>query len=203
MPIALLSGFDCWGGSAVNTSWAAVEAAAPSLAPGWTVRKVMLPVSWTRGPVELAAAWSADVGAVIACGMADITAIHVEQIAINLTGPGLADVDGLPPPSPWVIPDGPPAYFSGLPVTSLCEAMLKSHIPAVKSPHCGTYLCDFIFYWLMHKIHSERLGIPGGFLHIPSPASRLDPATLARGVAIATELSVARAPSGQCEKNPL
>jgi pyroglutamyl-peptidase len=193
MPVALLSGFDVWGDHATNSSWEAVKAANPVLPSGWRLRKVKLPVSWEKCYMKLAEVWSPEVGAVIACGMAATDAIRVEKIAINLTDPDACDADGQTAPSAFVIPDTPAAYYSGLPVAGIFDALTKEGIPVEMSSHCGTYLCNFIFYSIMHRIELGGLRIPGGFLHVPSPGRSIgdDIEQLARAVAIATEASVA------------
>lgn len=180
------------GGCSVNSSWEAVNAAAPKLPSGWAARKVKLPVSWRRCDEVLAEAWTPEVGAVIACGMAPITALHLERIAINLTTPSPKDVDGQPPSSEFVIPGAPPAYFSALPIAEIHQALTSENIPVKLSANCGAYLCNFVFYQIVHKIHSERLDIPAGFIHVPdtqrADAPRMD--TLVKGLEIAVETTL-------------
>lgn len=192
MPVALLSGFDIWGEHSSNSSWVAVQAANPALPAGWSVRKVKLPVSWNQCYVKLAEAWSHDVGAVIALGMAATDTIRLEQIAINLTDPEAHDVEDHTPLSKYVIPEAPAAYYSGLPLSGIYDALTKDGIPVEISSHGGTYLCNFIFYSIMNRIAADNLHIPGGFLHVPSPGQGIGDniEQLARAVEITVKTTI-------------
>ena len=83
-----------------------------------------------------------------------------------------------------VVPGGPAAYFSSLPVKAALEALRAAGIPSEVSQTAGTYVCNHIFYALMHALHTQgsdagtaatgtadtRAGAPatrGGFIHVP------------------------------------
>lgn len=192
MPILLLAGFDLFGGCSVNTSWEVVKRATPQLPLDWSIRIVKLPVSWRRCNDLLREAWTSEVGAVIACGMAAINALHLERIAINLTTPEPKDVDGQAPPSEFVIPGAPPAYFSALPIVAIHQALKSENVPVKLSADCGTYLCNFIFYSVLHTIHSQGLNIPAGFIHIPNTQRPASPPLdrLVKGLERAVEITL-------------
>jgi pyroglutamyl-peptidase len=40
-------------------------------------------------------------------------------------------------------------------------------IPAVASRDAGGYLCNYLFYGLMHLLAAEDSGAIGGFVHVP------------------------------------
>jgi pyroglutamyl-peptidase len=195
MPVVLLSGMGLWGDWETNPSWDAVQKASPTLPDGWEVRKVKLTVSWKRCSEPLDAAWTPDVGAVIGFGMAakGEKTIRVERVAVNLANPEVRDVDGQLPPSEDVVPLGPAGYFRGLPVHSIHDALKQEGIPARLTAHAGTFTCNYIYYWIMHRITSDGLTIPGGFIHFPRLDEEGAPAldALVRAVAIITETSVA------------
>jgi pyroglutamyl-peptidase len=92
-----------------------------------------------------------------------------------------------------VLPGGPAAYWATLPVTRIVSALVEAGVPAAASSDAGGFVCNHLFYGLMHLIASERPDIRGGFVHLPclpqqvagsgGPSMGLD--TLARAVEIA------------------
>ncbi|MGO4781780.1 pyroglutamyl-peptidase I, partial [Lysobacter sp. 2RAB21] len=71
-----------------------------------------------------------------------------------------------------VIAGGPAAYFATLPVKAMLAALGEAGIPAEISQTAGTYVCNQVFYGLMHALSARGdAGVRGGFIHIPySPA---------------------------------
>lgn len=67
-----------------------------------------------------------------------------------------------------IITDAPAAYFSTLPLHAMLSALITAGIPAELSLSAGTYLCNQVFYTLMHTIVTENLGIQAGFIHLPA-----------------------------------
>ena len=73
-----------------------------------------------------------------------------------------------------VVDGGPAAYFSTLPVKAALAALLASGIPAEVSQTAGTYVCNHVFYGLMHTLR-HRPGTRGGFVHVPYEPGQLPP----------------------------
>lgn len=166
MRTLLITGFDIWPGVSNNSSWIAVSNSQP--AGNFHVKKIQLPVSWARAVPTLMDHLDDDVAAVVAFGMARNTAwVQVEQIAINLTDLQADDADGRRPANGFVVPQGPPAYWSGLPAHRLVETLNLSGIPARLSPFAGTFLCNFVFYSMMDWLNKLDRNISGGFVHLP------------------------------------
>jgi pyroglutamyl-peptidase len=126
-----------------------------------------MPVSWVQAPLLLESLLTPDVEAVVCFGMTGGNEILVERLASNLIIPSLTVADGLPHTSEHVCPDGPPAYYTGLPVHAILSALRSSSIPCNTSLWAGPHTCNFIFYWLMHYIAQHRPGVIGGFIHVP------------------------------------
>src|SRR5262249_6753871 len=66
-----------------------------------------------------------------------------------------------------IVEGGPAAYFSTLPVRAITDRLIEARIPAAISNSAGTYLCNRLFYSVMHKIASENPAVIGGFIHVP------------------------------------
>jgi len=66
-----------------------------------------------------------------------------------------------------IVPDGPLAYQSTLPLLQMREALRQRGIPAIISNHAGNYVCNHVFYLARHEV--ERLGNGSlcGFIHVP------------------------------------
>ncbi len=105
---------------------------------------------------------------VLCVGQADgCTELCIERVAINLDDAGIPDNAGAQPIDQSIVPDGPTAYFSTLPIKAIVQALHTSGIPAVVSNSAGTYVCNHVFYGLLHAASSNPLLRRAGFIHIP------------------------------------
>ena len=92
--------------------------------------------------------------------------LSLERVAINLVDARIADNSGAQPIDAPVIADGPAAYFTTLPIKAMLQALRKAGIPVEISQTAGTYVCNQVFYGLMHALRARR-SIRAGFMHIP------------------------------------
>ena len=65
-----------------------------------------------------------------------------------------------------IVKTGPAAYWSTLPIKAVVTALRKKGIPATVSQTAGTFVCNHVFYGLMHALRL-RPGVRGGFVHVP------------------------------------
>jgi pyroglutamyl-peptidase len=180
----LLTGFEPFGGEPINPSWTAAEAASSILrAEGLAVVAVELPCAFGESITALEAALQRYRPKLVICvGQAGGRArISLERVAINCDDARIPDNAGNRPVDEDVIPGGPAAYFSSLPVKAALAALRAARIPAEVSQSAGTYVCNHIFYALMHALNSAedvgtvsseslKSGSPatrGGFIHVP------------------------------------
>ncbi len=96
-------------------------------------------------------------------------AISIERVAINVNDARIADNAGRQPVDEPVIEDGPSAYFSTLPIKAMRAAIETKGIAAEVSQTAGTFVCNYVFYGLMHLLSTCRglKGTRGGFIHVP------------------------------------
>jgi len=161
----LVTGFEPFGGSPVNTSQQIVEA----------LGGVVLPVSYARAADALRdAVRAADPDVVVSFGQAEREAISVERFAHNLDCSESEDNDGAVS-AREIDPAGPVAYRSTLPVEEIVAALRAAEIPAEASRDAGGFLCNHVFYVLMRLLERERPQTTGGFVHVPAdlPAETL------------------------------
>lgn len=93
--------------------------------------------------------------------------ITPERVAINLADARIPDNEGHQPIDEEISPDGPAAYWTGLPVKRITAKMKEHGIPAAVSYTAGTFVCNYLFYGLMDHISRTSPHIRGGFIHIP------------------------------------
>lgn len=190
----LLTGFDPFGGESLNPSWLAAEALHGETIAGRRIVAVQLPTSFARGPRALRAAIRRHTPELIVCvGQAGGRAqISLERVAINVDDARIADNDGAQPVDTPIVRGGPAAYFSTLPIKTMFAALREADIPAEISQTAGTFVCNRVFYALMHALAEDanlRVGIRGGFVHIPylpeQAAARPGAPSLSLGIVVA------------------
>ncbi|MEV7006585.1 pyroglutamyl-peptidase I [Streptosporangium sp. NPDC051022] len=166
----LLTGFEPFDGASINPSWEAAR-----LVPG--VRAVQLPCVFGETLEHLRAAVLEHDPAVVVCvGQAGgRDGVAVERVAVNLDDARIPDNAGRQPIDEPVVRGGPAAYFATLPVKACVAAARAASVPASVSYSAGTFVCNHLFYGLMHLIATERPGIRGGLVHVPfAPEQVLD-----------------------------
>ena len=168
MKSVLLTGFEPFGGEAVNPAWEAVRALQGARIGGHRVEARCLPVVFGAALRSLRKAIAETKPALVVCvGQAGGRAqVSLERVAINLDDARREDNAGQSPIDEPVVVGGPAAYFSTLPVKRLRAELHCAGIPAELSLTAGTYVCNHVFYGLMHALQRRR-GVRGGFVHIP------------------------------------
>jgi pyroglutamyl-peptidase len=200
---ALVTGFDPFGGDAVNPSSLAVSRVKKRVGTV-SVATAVLPTSYARSAAALREAIDKAKPDIVLCvGQAGgRTELCLERVAINVQDARIPDNDRRQPIDVPVRADGPAAYFSNLPIKACVAEVRKAGLPAIVSNTAGTFVCNHILYALMDLIASHRAKMRGGFLHIPyvpEQAARLGGAPsmavgdIVRGIEIILATSAARA----------
>ncbi|WP_410593296.1 pyroglutamyl-peptidase I [Amycolatopsis sp. lyj-23] len=166
MTQVLMTGFAPFGGEAVNPSWQAVSRVA---ARRDDVAAVELPCEFEASLPALRRAIEEHRPSLVVCtgqagGRAGVTP---ERVAINLVDARIPDNAGAQPVDVPVVPHGPAAYFTTLPVKAAVAAIRAAGVPASVSHTAGTYVCNQVFYGLMHLLATEFPDVRGGFVHVP------------------------------------
>ena len=174
LPSVLLTGFDAFGGDTLNPSWLAVQALHDGVVDGHRIVAAQLPTAFEdSGPLLLKLLRKHKPVLVICVGLAGgRAALSLERIAINVDDARIADNAGAQPVDMPVVKGGPPAYFSSLPIKAMLQTLTAAGIAAEVSQTAGTFVCNHVFYVLMHALKKQRKlrdGRPvrGGFVHIP------------------------------------
>ncbi|OCC04970.1 pyroglutamyl-peptidase I [Labrys sp. WJW] len=170
-PTVLITGFEAFENDETNASWEVARALDGWICEGALVRAVQLPCVFGAAIERLDEAlrqWRPRL--VISLGQASGRAeITPERVAINLDDARIADNDGRQPIDIPVISGAPAAYFSSLPVKAIVRDLRSAGLPASLSNTAGTFVCNHVFFALMHRLATHRplAGTRGGFVHMP------------------------------------
>ncbi|WGW13026.1 pyroglutamyl-peptidase I [Saxibacter everestensis] len=179
-----MTGFEPFDGESSNPSWDAVRQAAAIWDRPEPLVTARLPCVFTRSAEALRGLLQEHRPDVVICvgqaaGRSDVTP---ERVAINIDDARIPDNSGEQPVDEPVVPDAPTAYFSTLPIKAAVSAMRSAGVPASVSQSAGTFVCNHVFYQLMHMVagpdEADRrqigngveapTGIRAGFVHVPN-----------------------------------
>ena len=174
----LITGFDPFGGEPVNPALEAVKILDGRTIAGARIHTLEIPtVRWKSIETIRQAIDRLDPALVIAVGQAGgRMEMSIERVAINVDDFRIKDNEGNQPVDERIAPDGPAAYWSTLPIKKIATALRKTGVPCSVSNTAGTFVCNHVFYGLMHLLSTEGSKRRGGFIHIPylpSQAARL------------------------------
>ncbi|HET60226.1 MAG TPA: pyroglutamyl-peptidase I [Chloroflexi bacterium] len=164
----LFTAFEPYGKRTMNTSQE-VLVRLSRIGSSCEIVKQLLPVDTVKAPVTLLdLLQKGRYQAVICMGEASsIRWVQLERLAVNWLDFPIPDNTGAQIVDQMIAPGGPAAYFSSLPIRNFESVVKEREIPVRISMSAGTYLCNQIFYTLMHFLHEEAMNIPGGFIHLP------------------------------------
>jgi pyroglutamyl-peptidase len=170
-PTVLLTGFDPFGGESLNPSWQAVQSLHHKRIAGHRVVAAQLPTVFDASLRELARLLGEHRPALVICvGQAGgRAAISLERVAINVNDARIPDNADAQPVDTPVVAGAPSAYFSSLPIKAMLQALQGAGLPAEVSQTAGTFVCNHVFYGLMHQLATRRgfRRTRGGFIHVP------------------------------------
>jgi pyroglutamyl-peptidase len=163
----LLTGFEPFNKATINPAWEAVRALEGWSGDGFRVEVRQLPcVFGVANEVLRQAVDEIKPDLVIAVGQAGGRAeLSVERVAINVDDASIVDNAGRQPIDAAIVADGPAAYFATLPIKAIVRAMRERGLVAGVSQTAGTFVCNHVFYGLMH--HTAGMPLRAGFIHVP------------------------------------
>jgi pyroglutamyl-peptidase len=167
-PLALVTGFDPFGGESINPSWQICERL-PSEIAGARVVTQRLPCEFRRAIEVVAEAIERERPSVVICvGQAGGRAhLSVERVAINVDDARIGDNGGNRPIDEPIAVMGPAAYFATLPIKAMVQAMRAAGVPAEISNSAGTFVCNHVMYGVLHYLASVSPTCRAGFIHVP------------------------------------
>lgn len=165
----LITGFAPFGGDKVNPSWQAVSALPETVGP-WELYKKELPVTFRGAPAALLeAVTQCEPDAVLMVGLAASRGmVTPERQAVNEIVARIPDNEGNQPKNEPVVPGGPEALFSTLPVEDMTEAIEALGVPARLSESAGRFVCNALLYDALYHLEQAEEPIPAAFIHVPA-----------------------------------
>lgn len=183
-PTVLVTGFDPFDGASINPSWMAVQGLHGRQIAGHRLVGARLPTVFGESLTALREQLARTRPALVLCvGQAGgRAALSLERIAINVNDARIADNAGARPIDTPVIANAPAAYFTSLPIKAMLEGLLQAGINAEVSQTAGTFVCNHVFFGLMHELATrpQLRHTRGGLMHVPwlpaqgQPSMRLD-----------------------------
>lgn len=167
----LLTGFEPFGEREKNISW---ELAKNFIRKN-EIKVIQLPVSFSRASdLLIKEINSKEYDLILMLGETSTTdTIRLERIGINIkdsTGP---DNDGITANEEPIIKDAPAAYFTSFPVKQLTTELKESGFPVKISNSAGTFVCNYIYYSVLHHLMSSNSSIKALFVHVPATTETL------------------------------
>ncbi len=162
----LITGFEPFGGEAINPSWEAV-ARLPAVINGYELTKRRIPVVFGEAAdlvIKSAEEICPDV--ILCIGQAGgRNAVTPELVGINLRHASIPDNSGNQPNDEPIVVGGDTAYFSTLPVRKMADAITAAGVPSKVSYTAGAYVCNDVLYTLLARYNGTQTRV--GFIHIP------------------------------------
>ena len=162
----LITGFDPFGGEAINPAWEAVKLL-PDTIGDYALCKLQIPTIFGKGAetvLETAAQEQPDV--ILCIGQAGgRAAVTPERIAVNIRDAKIPDNAGNQPIGAFVDANGPAAYFTTLPVEAMAQGIRDAGLPGTVSNSAGAFVCNDTLYTLLHYYNGS--GVRVGFIQVP------------------------------------
>jgi pyroglutamyl-peptidase len=191
----LLTGFEAFDQSTINPSAEIVKAITADPQYATFVQTLILPVDTKTAPPALMQTIKLHQPDVILClgEAAHRPVVSIERVALNLLDFRIPDNSGVICQDEAIIPYGPAAYFSTIPVRQIFQNLLQAGIPAELSLSAGTYLCNQILYTVLHQIAVNQSKQTAGFIHVPSlPQQVVEKNKVYPSMALETSLSAVK-----------
>ena len=164
----LVTGFEPFGGDAINPSWEAVKLL-PDRIGSADIIGLQVPVEYGRaGRVVLDAAWRLQPELIVCTGLASgRQQVTPELLAVNWRMAKAPDNAGRSYSGVRIDPNGPAARMTTLPAVQLTERVQAEELPCSLSLSAGAYVCNDL-YWSVLTRQEEDGGCPALFVHVPS-----------------------------------
>jgi pyroglutamyl-peptidase len=170
LPSILITAFEPYDRWQENASWLALVELTRDLPPGPKVVTRRYPVDFEQVRSRLLDDLSADYDLVLHLGQAPgIARIHLEAIGVNVGGHSSQTPDQFQP----LVPGGPAAYQTRLPLAEWASQIRAAGIPCQVSYHAGTFLCNALLYLSQHMAHERQLKTQSTFIHLPLAPSQV------------------------------
>jgi pyroglutamyl-peptidase len=178
----LVTGFEPFGGEAINASWEAARKL-----DGWNVGEFaavarLLPCAYDASVKELVRAMEIlRPEAVLMTGQAARRGVvSVERFARNLDDAAAPDNLGALRNAVAISAGAPERLEAAAPVKAIAGAIREAGIPARVSRNAGGFVCNHLYFRALQYLRDEGRATPTVFVHLPATPGQAPPAASAR-----------------------
>jgi pyroglutamyl-peptidase len=166
----LITAFEPYDRWQENASWLALVELTRELPPGPKVVTRRYPVDFEIARTRLCEDLAGDYDYALHIGQAPgIGRVHLEAIGVNVGGHSSQTPDQFQP----LVPGGPAAYQTALPLAAWAREIREAGIPCQVSHHAGTFLCNAVLYLSQHIARERGLKTQATFIHLPLAPSQV------------------------------
>jgi pyroglutamyl-peptidase len=191
----LVTGFEPFGGEAVNASWEAARKL-----DGWRLGEFaavarLLPCAYDASVKELIRAIETlKPEAILMTGQAARRAVVcVERFARNLDDAAAPDNLGHLRKAVAIAEGAPERLEAAAPVKAIAGAIREAGIPARVSRSAGGFVCNHLYFGALQYLRDTGRATPAVFVHLPATPGQTPPASSARRLASADAAKALRA----------
>ncbi len=166
----LLTAFEPYDHWTSNSSWLTLQALTRDLPPAPKITTRLYPVDFQVVRERLAGDLAQNYDVALHLGQSPgLGRLHLEAIGVNVGGLSRQRPDEFG----VLVPSGPIAYRSQLPLSEWAAKIRAGGIPAQVSYHAGTFLCNATLYLTHHEIATRQLMTRAVFIHLPLACSQV------------------------------
>jgi len=191
----LVTGFEPFGGEAVNASWEAARKL-----DGWRLGEFaavarLLPCAYDASVKELIRAIETlKPEAILMTGQAARRAVVcVERFARNLDDAAAPDNLGHLRKAVAISEGAPERLEAAAPVKAIARAIRVAGIPARVSRSAGGFVCNHLYFGALQYLRDTGRATPAVFVHLPATPGQTPPASSARRLVSADAAKALRA----------
>ena len=191
----LVTGFEPFGGEAVNASWEAARKL-----DGWRLGEFaavarLLPCAYDASVKELIRAIETlKPEAILMTGQAAQRAVVcVERFARNLDDAAAPDNLGHLRKAVAISEGAPERLEAAAPVKAIAGAIREAGIPARVSRSAGGFVCNHLYFGALRYLRDKGRATPAVFVHLPATPGQTPPASSARRLVSADAAKALRA----------
>jgi pyroglutamyl-peptidase len=168
MMTILVTGFEPFGGEAINPSWEAVRRLNGDMGDV-RIERLLVPTTYADSIGTVTEAIDRlRPSTVLMVGQAGGRAeLSIERVAVNCDDAQAPDNAGILREDAPIVSQGPTAYLTTLPVKQIVARLRSAGLPAAVSNTAGLFVCNHLFYGVLHHIVTHNLDTQAGFVHMP------------------------------------
>jgi pyroglutamyl-peptidase len=178
----LVTGFEPFGGEAVNASWEAARKLDGWRGDGFAAVARLLPCAYDASVKELVRAIEAlRPEAILMTGQAARRGVVcVERFAHNLDDAAAPDNLGVLRQAVAVAEGAPERLEAAAPASAIAGAIRAAGIPARVSRNAGGFVCNHLYFGALQYLRDKGNPTPAVFVHLPATPGQTPPAASAR-----------------------